>query len=181
MRRSRAFQAPHKGQSGFSMVEMLMTAFILAVGILGLTMLQTMSLKASRGSRSMSVAVLVAEQVLDQVEMEGRLSWLNEKDRDVRPVDLAVDLPNLRYITLADGTPLVETFNSKGGAVDPASPDPAIQTPFFTATVTRVPVSVAQVSRLSDVSVQVQFVDEVDQNSAPITRTVLVTRRIVHG
>lgn len=167
-------------QSGFSMVEMLMTAFILAVGILGLTMLQTMSLKASRGSRSMTTAVLVAEQVMDQVEMEGRLSWLNSKD-DNRAVDMAVDLPNLKYVIIPAGTPLVETFNSRGGAVNPADPDPAVQTPFFTVTTSRAPAPAAASARLSDVSVQVQFVDEVDQNSAPIQRTVSLTRRVIHG
>lgn len=167
-------------QAGFSMVEMLLTAFILAVGILGLTMLQTMSLKASRGSRSLSSAILVAEQVLDRVEMEGRLSWLNISDTSRTAPGLA-DLPNLRYITIAMGDTLVETFNSKGGVVDPTSPDPASQTPFYTVTTSRVPALAAVEGRLSDVNVQVQFMDDVDQNNVPIVRTVSLTRRIVHG
>ena len=48
------------GQAGFSMIEMLMTAFVLAIGLLGLCMLQAMSLRASRGSRSLETAVQVA-------------------------------------------------------------------------------------------------------------------------
>jgi len=162
------------------MIEMLMTAFILAVGILGLTMLQTMSLRASRGSRSLTTAVLVAEQVMDQVEMEGRLSWLNSKD-DNRVVSMDTDLPNLKYIIIPAATPLVETFNSKGGVVNPADPDPTVQTAFYTVTTSRVPAPAAASARLSDVSVQVQFVDNVDQNSAPVQRTVSLTRRVVHG
>lgn len=174
------FGRPEKAQAGFSMIEMLMTAFVLAIGILGLTMLQTMSLKASRGSRSLSVAILVADQVMDQAEMEGRLSWLNFSDTNRAAASLN-DLPNLKYITIpADGN-LVETFNGKGGAVDGASGDPAINTVFYTVTTTRVPADAAVTGRISDISVTVQFADNVDQNAAPIQRTISLTRRIIHG
>ena len=37
-----------QNQRGFSLVEMLMTAFILAVGIMGLTLLQVMAIKGAR-------------------------------------------------------------------------------------------------------------------------------------
>jgi len=167
-------------QQGFSMIEMLMTAFILAVGILGLTMLQTMSLKASRGSRSLTSAILVAEHVMDQVEMEGRLSWLNITDTNSANPTLA-DLPNLKYIVIPAAGSLVEQFNSKGGPVDTASSDPTVSTSFFTVTTTRVPAAAAVTGRISDVSVQVQFVDNVDRTNTPIQRTVSLTRRIVHG
>lgn len=167
-------------QQGFSMIEMLMTAFILAVGILGLTMLQTMSLKASRGSRSLTSAILVAEHVMDQAEMEGRLSWLNITDSNSATPSLE-DMPNLKYIVIPDAGNLVETFNSKGGPVISTSPDPAESTPFFTVTTTRVAAAAAVTGRISDVSVQVQFVDNVDQTNTPIQRTVSLTRRIVHG
>ncbi len=171
-----------RGQVGFSMIEMLMTAFILAIGILGLSMLQVMSLKASRGGRSLSTAVLVSEHVMDQVEMEARLSWLNATSK-YNNTSLA-DLPNLRYVTLADGGTRVETFNSKGGPPTPASPDPAEQTVFYTATTTRAASVVNSANTngaLSDVTVQVQFTDQLDQASLPILRTVTLTRRFLHG
>lgn len=168
-------------QAGFSMVEMLMTAFILAVGILGLTMLQTMSLKASRGSRSLTSAILVAEQVMDQVEMEGRLSWLNLTDTNRSAPSIAADLPNLRYVTIPEDGQLVETFNSRGGVTNAASPDPTVSTTFFTVTTTRAPATAAITGRISDVRVQVQFVDNVDRAKAPIQRTLSLTRRILHG
>jgi len=41
------------------MVEMLMAAFILAVGILGLTILQTMAIRSNTGSGAMTTAVKV--------------------------------------------------------------------------------------------------------------------------
>ena len=168
-------------QAGFSMIEMLITAFILAVGILGLTMLQTLSLRASRGSRSLASAILVAEQVMDRVEMEGRLSWLNLTDTNRSAPSIATDLPNLRYIVIPAGGQLVETFNIKGGATDSASADPAVSTPFFTVTTTRVPAAAVATGGMSDVSVQVQFVDMVDRTNTPIQRTLSLTRRIVHG
>ena len=168
-------------QAGFSMVEMLITAFIMAVGILGLSMLQVMSLKASRGSRSLTTAVLVGEQVMDRAELEGRLSWLNVTDTNFALPSLALDLPKLKYITIAAGAPFVEYLNVKGGAVNAASADPLEQTAFFTVTTSRAPFAKAATGMLSDVSVQVQFWDQVDQASAKIPRTLTLTRRIAHG
>ena len=176
---SRVSRLP-RGQAGFSMVEMLMTAFIMAVGILGLSMLQVMSLKASRGSRSLTTAVLVGEHVMDRAELEGRLSWLNVTDTNLAAPSLA-DLPTLKYITIAAGVPRVEYLNVKGGAVNAASADPLEQTAFFTVTTSRVPFNKAATGMLSDVSVQVQFSDQVDQSSVKIPRTLTLTRRIAHG
>lgn len=68
---------PIQNQRGFSLVEMLLTAFILAVGIMGLTLLQVMAMKGARGGSSLSTAIQVGEDVLDRIELEGRLSWLN--------------------------------------------------------------------------------------------------------
>lgn len=171
---------PLRSQVGFSMVEMLMTAFIMAIGILGLTALQVMSLKASRGSRSLTTAVLVGEDVMDRAEMEGRLSWLNITDTN-RAAPTLADIPTLKYVTIAAGTPLVETFNSKGGIPNPASTDPAEQVPFFTVTTSRQPFVAAATGRVSDITVQVQFSDAVDQTNAPLVRTITLTRRIAHG
>lgn len=171
---------PLRSQVGFSMVEMLMTAFIMAIGILGLTALQVMSLKASRGSRSLTTAVLVGEDVMDRAEMEGRLSWLNITDTN-RAAPTLADIPTLKYVTIAAGTPLVETFNSNGGIPNPASTDPAEQVPFFTVTTSRQPFVAAATGRVSDITVQVQFSDAVDQANTPLVRTITLTRRIAHG
>ncbi|MDP1830924.1 MAG: prepilin-type N-terminal cleavage/methylation domain-containing protein [Geothrix sp.] len=180
MRTPRRNDGRWQRQAGFSMVEMLMTAFIMAIGILGLSLLQVMSLQASRGSRSLSTAVLVGEDVMDRAEMEGRLSWLNITDTNLATPSLA-DLPTLKYVTLLPAAAVVETFNIKGGAPNPASLDPAEQTPFFTTTTRRVPLLAATTGRLSDISVQVQFTDQVDPANTPILRTVTLTRRIAHG
>ncbi len=172
---------PRLGQSGFSMIEMLVTAFIMAVGILGLSMLQVMSLRGSRGGRSLGTAVLVAEAVMDRAEMEGRLSWLNKTDSKLaNPV---LSTANLKYITILspNGTQ-VDLFNIKGRKPDPASTDPAEQATFFTATTKRTQLVTGAVNgNLSDFSVVVQFQDQVDKTNAPIVRSVTLTRRITHG
>ena len=173
----RARHIAYRGQAGFSMIEMLMTAFILAIGILGLSMLQVMSLKASRGSRSLTTAVQVGEMVMDRIEMEGRLSWLNVTDS---AYTVPTALTTLQYVNQA--APVVNTFNIKGQVPQPSSPDPADQNPYFTVTTTRINPVVVTTGQLHDFVVTVDFVDIVDANtSAAIHRTFTLTRRVLHG
>lgn len=168
------------GQAGFSMIEMLMTAFVLAIGILGLTLLQTMSLRASRGSRSLSTGLLVGQRVMDQIEMEGRLSWLNATNTD-QATPALTDMAGLQYVTLADGGTKKETFNSSGGTVDTTSADPAVKFTFYTVTTTRTALAATTTGKSSDFNVAVVFSDAVNGTNVPIKRTVSLTRRIIHG
>jgi len=177
-----AAHRPQRLQAGFSMIEMLATAFIMAVGILGLTVLQTMALKATRGGRSLGTALLVAEQVLDQAEREGRLSWLIFMNTNGNSTAAEA---NWKYISLtADGsTAALDQFNSKGGAFDQASTDPAGSQAFFTARTTRVLVPSDGTSingHLSALTVQVVFSDEA-LGQAAVVRSVTLTRMISHG
>jgi prepilin-type N-terminal cleavage/methylation domain-containing protein len=168
------------GQRGFSMIEMLMTAFILAIGLLGLCMLQTLSLRAARGSRSLTTAVQIASGVLDQVESEGRVSWLNVTTSANAGPTLN-DLPSLVYIRNPMPEPLKAYYNGLGGLVDNTSTDPAVKSTVFTVTTTQALVTAAAQGTASDFTVQVQFADATNAAQAPITRTVTLTRRIVHG
>jgi prepilin-type N-terminal cleavage/methylation domain-containing protein len=168
-------------QSGFSMVEMLMTAFILAIGLLGLCMLQTMSLRASRGSRSLTTAVQVAGAVLDQVEMEGRLSWLNLTNSAYSGSTLA-NLPNIKYINLNTGASRADVFNAQGNAPN-TTPDPTANTTMFNVTTTHIDDvnDNGVVGKVSDYSVLVVFNDTVSGTGTLVQRQVLMTRRILHG
>ena len=169
-------------QAGFSMIEMLMTAFILAIGLLGLCMLQTMSLRASRGSTSLTTAVHVADAVMDQVELEGRISWLNLTGSS----GAVAALPNLVYIPLtAGGAPLAQTFNVDGTVTNLAVGNPVVSSALFKVNTYRVddlgPVN-ATAGQVSDYMVKVQFADnENGAGTATVNRTVMVTRRILHG
>lgn len=181
------------------MIEMLMTAFILAVGILGLSMLQIMSLKASRGSRSLTTAVQVAEKVMDQVEMEGRLSWLSITDTTLNAAGIAgAPLGGLQYVNLTPSVPnktptptngFKEIFNIKGQKIPAASADPTDLVPYFTVWTFALPkdnglvVGGGPTANMHDFIVIVEFADETNASAsnAKILRSATITRRIVHA
>jgi len=161
-------------QSGFSMVEMLMSAFILAIGILGLAMLQAMSLRASRGGKSLHTAVQLADGVMDQIEMEGRLGWLNITDSAYTTPGT---LSQLQYI--GKGTVYLG-FDAMGVATTsaPVSDKP---TAFYVATAVEGAATTGSTGKYSDYTVTVTFVDQTTSNGTPISRTVTLTRRVLHG
>ncbi|MEI7614167.1 MAG: prepilin-type N-terminal cleavage/methylation domain-containing protein [Betaproteobacteria bacterium] len=171
-------KSPIRNQRGFSMVEMLMTAFILAVGIMGLTLLQVMALKGARGGSSLSTAIQVAEDVLDRVELEGRLTWLNIS---ATQLTTAGALNNLQYVNkTALDAPLV--FTIKGRAPDADAQDAVDSTAFYSVTMTRSNDTAVSVGMVSDFTVTVSFSDVVNPtNNQPIIRNVRLSRRVLHG
>jgi len=58
-----------KGQSGFSLVELLVAVLILAVGLLGLAELQISTMKANAQGDSIMVANHLAQKVIEEVSM----------------------------------------------------------------------------------------------------------------
>ena len=174
----RARVVTRKGEAGFSMVEMLMTALVLSIGLLGLAMLQAMSLRASRGSRSLSTAVEVASGVMDSIEMEGRLSTinLNQSGQIVPPA-----LAGLVYLPIPANTHITQNFNQYGDPADPANPDPTVSFPFYKADISWTADPGGANGNLSDFTVIVTFADTVNGTQAPVTRAVTLTRRIQHG
>lgn len=181
---------PRQHQAGFSMLEMLMATFILSIGILGLSMLQVMSLRASRGGRNLTTAVQVAEQVLDQIEMEGRVTWLNVSATQRAGAGITV-VPNLKYIPLVNAVSspyeIPGGFTVKGRAPDSASSDPLDNpaSPYFRAFIGRTGPANPAIGGLAvnDYTVTVTFDDTVLAGSTTtvIQRNVVLTRRILHG
>lgn len=159
-------------QSGFSMIEMLMTAFILAIGILGLTLLQTMALRATRGSQNLGIAVQLAERVMDQAELEGRLTYLNTT---LTGYTAPGALGGISYIT----SNLVDQYFN----LDPATGQVVPVTTNTASALFHVEMkqTYAAGTGLSDVTVKVDFTDAIDTSNQKITRTATVTRRILHG
>ena len=176
-----AHVSTRRAEAGFSMAEMLMAAFIMAVGLLGLTLLQVMALRSTRGSRNLGLATLVAEQILDRAELEGRLSWLNLSTHSAATPNTATDLPGLAYITLAAGSPKVESFNFKGLPVVTASSDPQESNAWFTVTTTRDILPAATHGLLSQFTVSVAYTEAVAGDKTPLVRTVRISRVILHG
>jgi hypothetical protein len=169
-RRNRKLQ-----EAGFSMVEMLMAAFVLSVGILGVSMLQIMSLQSTRGSQSLNTASQLADQIMDQIELEGRLTMLNHSTS----ASLAPPaVPGLKYIGL---NPPPEQFNVLGTAVVPLSTDIKLKNPFFTVSVAQNPVAAGAVGVAEDATIDVLWTDTFDTTHTAIPRHVILTRRILHG
>ncbi|MSR14321.1 MAG: type IV pilus modification protein PilV [Gammaproteobacteria bacterium] len=54
-------------QTGFSLLEVLVSVFILAVGLLGLASLQAFSIRGSMGSQHHSQAVLIAQDMMERM------------------------------------------------------------------------------------------------------------------
>jgi prepilin-type N-terminal cleavage/methylation domain-containing protein len=64
----------HDLARGFSLVELLMTMFILAIGLLGLATLQVMAQTQGLDSRQRGTASFAAHNLLDQIQAEGALT-----------------------------------------------------------------------------------------------------------
>jgi prepilin-type N-terminal cleavage/methylation domain-containing protein len=168
---------PARGRhdAGFSMVEMLMSAFILAVGLLGLAMLQTLSVRVATGTHNLELAIQLAEQVMDQVELEGRQTYLNANFTD--PPGAA--LGTLAYINQAAVDQYFKL--SPPGGSSPGALIPATNASYlFHLQMTQA--AAVGTTGLSDVQVQVQFSDATNaRTNLPIVRTVQIARRILHG
>ena len=104
-------------QAGFSMVEFLVAAFILAFGLLGLMALQVSAVGQAATGRSRVTAAYVAELVLQRAQMEGQHFYL-AKSSNVTPTLTAV-------FTATPGTAITNTlfgyFNVDGVQVQDAA------------------------------------------------------------
>lgn len=127
-------------QDGFTIVEFLMAAFILGIGLLGMAMLLTAGVTQATKGRSRITASYIADQILEQAQMEGQHYFL-AKLSSVTPALTAV-------FTATPGTALALAtygqFNVDGVQVRTAAgsnvanlatlvPDPARRNPIFTA------------------------------------------------
>lgn len=75
-RSTHPFPGDRGSQRGFSMVEFLMAAFIMVIGLLGLMALQVLALRSTTTSRGMATAVLVGDGVMERINTEARQSYL---------------------------------------------------------------------------------------------------------
>ncbi len=157
-----------RSQAGFSMVEMLMAAFIMGIGLLGLAMLQTMALRTNVGSRAQSTAILLAEGLLDDIQTNGRAAKLWTRMGSTPPGDL------MTFFGGAGSTNL--QYNYAGRRL-PDADDP---TPFYTVVVDRVAAvaPAAQIGGLADFTVTVSWTEGTGPSGAALTRNVVLTRRI---
>ena len=155
------------------MVEMLLAAFILAIGILGLAMLQTYAFHSQAGSTAVATAVQISGQILDQADMAGRNSVLCSQT--------SIALPAMNPAWFG-GANIVTTYNYSGLAVPP-NPGPAFFTATTLATITPtltngVVTPIQYLGGMANVATTVSWTDGTNQAGAGIARTVTLTRRI---
>jgi type IV pilus assembly protein PilV len=62
-------------QSGFSLIELLVTALIFGIGLLGLAALQVSTLRSNAGGRNRFTATALGEGCLSAIQAEGSMSW----------------------------------------------------------------------------------------------------------
>ncbi|BDU68898.1 hypothetical protein GETHOR_09990 [Geothrix oryzae] len=125
---------------GFSMVEFLVAAFILSIGLLGLITLQVAAVAQTAAGRGRTTAANIANQILQRAQMEGQHYYL-AKYNSVAPTLPAV-------FTATPGTALANApfggFNVDGVQVTDAGganltnlatlvPDANKRAPIFTA------------------------------------------------
>lgn len=160
-------------EAGFSLVELLVAAFIMAVGLLGLAALETVALKSNTRSRGYNTGVLVASQVLDSAEAQARQSLQVQTNGGT--VTYGID-----YFANA---PVVERFTFKGARPDPAAVNAVDRNAYFTATTTSANAGnySGATGRLAVVTTVVTFQEALSQGSALVTRTITLSRNINHG
>ena len=172
-----------RAERGLSIVEVLVGMAILGIGLLGLILLQVMAFRGAGNGRGLQTGLLVGESVLDRIELEGRLSWLNVTDSNYNSVQ---SLSHLTFLDPAKDPPTL-AFTLKGAVPDPKATDLVDRLQFYTATTTRTLIAAKATGRITECTVQVTFPDanqpSATQNGAAPTiyRTVTLTRRIRHA
>lgn len=117
----------HRRSRGFSMVEFLVAAFIMAIGLLGLTVLQTMAVSQAANGRGRATAVYVANWILQRAQAEGQASYWAKLNTQT--------LPYTAFFT-ANSSTLIDRSTFGGFNVDGVQVTTANGTPIFTSTST---------------------------------------------
>ena len=159
-------------QKGFSMVEMLMAAFILAIGLLGLSMLQVMSVRSNAGSRMQTLAIGVGQNILETIDAEARQQRLFR----------TLDPSNTTSLTSYFGAPAINgTYSIYGTPVNTGSSDPLEQATVFTTTsncTQDVTGGSAVSGRVYSFTIVVSFVDGINSSGAAHARTQTFRRKV---
>ena len=114
--------------------------------------------------------------MLDQVELEGRLTWLNITSNLMVPTALT----SLHYLTMANGGSTTQYYDAGGQYLGTSA---ANVNNFFTVLLRRADIAAAGAATggTSDFTVSVTFTDTVAAGNQKINRNITLTRRIVHG
>jgi type IV pilus assembly protein PilV len=71
---SRVFSTSWKAQSGFTLIEVLIAILVLAFGLLGFALLQTMNVRFTKSAQQRTVATNLAYELVDMMRMQKSLA-----------------------------------------------------------------------------------------------------------
>lgn len=158
-----------RNSTGFSMVEFLMVAVILGIGLLGLAALTTTAMRSYGGSRTRDSAIALSGSVLDRLSLDGRLTSQSRGiGTAISTAALMANAVDGTMNTYADPQTTVNTFDLQGL--------PNTTLPIFTVTwVRRATKSIAPVtssaSAVAEVVVNVQWLEDVRNPTTNVSTT----------
>lgn len=156
-------------EKGFSFIELLFVAFILGIGILGLTLLQVMSMRSATGSKALNTAVMVGEGTLESIQAEGRERMLFLKYSGSAPITT--------YFTVSNDS-ITRYFDFKGNPLTGAADS------YFTMIITPsdiVAISSAGGTKLFTLTVTFYEAQNPQNPTLKIPRTVTLTRQVAYA
>lgn len=149
-----------------------MAAFILAIGILGLAMLQMMVIRYNGGSRASTTAIKIGEQVAEQIQTEGRQRLLFVRNGQA--------LATSSYF--ATNTTVYQYFDGTGAKQNITSAD---ANTIYTVAILKSDIctAVATVGGVKAFQITVAFSDVVDpkDSSKVIRKTLSFTRQVAYA
>ena len=175
----RTWIPPRSRESGFSMVEMLMAAVIMAIGLLGLCMLQTYALRVQSGSGNRTFALQVAEQVMDEAENQGRMRVLCSQNGITPPAQtinyFGAAIPD-QIFTI----PVLDTTSLTAGVPSKLGQQKGVGGINFTASTAAIVLTppVALIGGIAQVNVVVQWNEAVKQGGGTNSRSIALSRQI---
>lgn len=167
-----------KCENGFSLVELLVTALIFGIGLLGLAALQVSTVRSNSGGRNRFTATSLAEACLSSIQAEGSTSWTYSAGIEGNGALYPASLRRFTGGTVAGD---FGTFDISGQPV--ITSDPA---KVFTVTWTQnagnttLPKSAITGMNLKEFVVTVSWLDQaVDASGANLTPTTLSMSRLI--
>ncbi len=158
---------PLRQDTGFSLIEFLMTAVILGIGLLGLAALTSTAMGSYGGSRTRNTAIALSSSVLDQMALDGRISaQMRSSGGAVPTTALVANAVDGAVNAYADPATTWTTFDLQG--------QPSQAAPIFNITWVRraakgLAPAASSLSAASEVVVNVQWTEEIKSASTGTT------------
>jgi len=165
-------------QSGFSLIELLVTALIFGIGLLGLAALQVSTLRSNAGGRNRFTATSLAEACMSSIQAEGSTSWTYSAGIEGNGAAYPVAL---RKYTGGTATGNFGTFDISGQPVLTADPAKVFTVTWAqNAGNTSLPKSAITGMNLKEFVVTVSWLDQaVDASGNTLTPTTLSMSRLI--